>query len=148
MLVGGLAVRLYGLRHGLPYSYHSDEALHFTNRAVAMFEDGLNPHYFQNPSGYTYLVHAALRIVGFSDIVTQFREDPTDIYMVARYVAVALAMLAVVGAFAVGRRLWGDLEGNRRGSDPQLRLPPGRLLPLRGHGRRPLCCLWWSRCTP
>ena len=111
MLVGGLAVRLYGLRHGLPYSYHSDEALHFTNRAVAMFEDGLNPHYFQNPSGYTYLVHAALRIVGFSDIVTQFREDPTDIYMVGRYVAVALAMFAVAGAFAVGRKLWGDLEG-------------------------------------
>ena len=111
MLVGGLALRLYGLRHGLPYSYHSDEALHFTNRAVAMFEDGLNPHYFQNPSGYTYLVHAALRIVGFADIVTQFREDPTDIYMVGRYVAVGLAMLSVLGAFVVGRRLWGAMEG-------------------------------------
>lgn len=111
MLVGGLALRLYGLRHGLPYSYHSDEALHFTNRAVAMFEDGLNPHYFQNPSGYTYLVHAALRIVGFSDIVTQFREDPTDIYMVGRYVAVGLGMLSVLAAYVVGRRLWGAMEG-------------------------------------
>src|SRR5688500_6306128 len=111
VLVGGLALRLYGLRHGLPYSYHSDEALHFTNRAVAMFEDGFNPHYFQNPSGYTYLVHAALWIVGFSDIAGQFREDPTDIYMVGRYVAVGLAMLAVVAAFAVGRRLWGAMEG-------------------------------------
>ena len=111
MLVGGLALRLYGLRHGLPYSYHSDEALHFTNRAVAMFEDGLNPHYFQNPSGYTYLVHAALWIVGFSDIVTQFREDPTDIYMVGRYVAVGLGMLSVLAAYVVGRRLWGAMEG-------------------------------------
>jgi hypothetical protein len=111
VLVGGLALRLYGLRHGLPYSYHSDEALHFTNRAVAMFEDGFNPHYFQNPSGYTYLVHAALRIVGFADIATQFSEDPTDIYMVGRYVAVALAMLSVLGAYVVGRRLWGAMEG-------------------------------------
>lgn len=111
VLVGALAVRLYGLRHGLPFSYHSDEALHFTSRAVAMFEDGPNPHYFQNPSGYTYLVHAALRAVGFSDIAAQFREDPTEIYMTARYVAVALAMLATLGAFVVARRLWGALEG-------------------------------------
>jgi hypothetical protein len=111
VLLGGLAVRLYGLRHGLPYSYHSDEALHFTNRAVAMFEDGLNPHYFQNPSGYTYLVHAALWVVGFSDIVGQFREDPTDIFMTARYVAVTLAVLGALGAYVVGRRLWGQMEG-------------------------------------
>jgi hypothetical protein len=111
VLLGALAVRLTGLRHGLPFSYHSDEALHFTSRAVAMFEDGPNPHYFQNPSGYTYLVHAALRLVGFSDIAAQFREDPTEIYMTARYVAVALGMLATLGAYVVGRRLWGAFEG-------------------------------------
>ena len=111
VLAGGLLVRLYGLRHGLPFSYHSDEALHFTNRAVAMFEDGLNPHYFQNPSGYTYLVHGALRLGGFGDIAAQFRDDPTDIYLTARAVAVALAMLGALGAFVVARRLWGALEG-------------------------------------
>lgn len=111
VLAGGLAVRLIGLRHGLPYSYHSDEALHFTSRAVAMFEDGFDPHYFQNPSGFTYLVHAVLRVAGFDDIVSQFREDPTDIYLTARSVAVALAMLGALGAYAVGRRLWGAMEG-------------------------------------
>lgn len=111
VLAGGLAVRLYGLRHGLPFSYHSDEALHFTSRAVAMFDDGPNPHYFQNPSGFTYLVHAALRVVGFSDIAAQFREDPTDIYMTGRYVAVALGVLASLGAYVVARRLWGAFEG-------------------------------------
>jgi hypothetical protein len=111
ILGGALAVRLYGLDHGLPFAYHSDESLHFTSRAVGMFDDGFNPHYFQNPSGYTYLVHFALRFGGFSDIVAQFREDPTDIYMTARYVAVALGLLAAAGAYAVGRRLWGAMEG-------------------------------------
>ena len=76
-----------------------------------MFEDGPNPHYFQNPSGFTYLVHGALRVVGFDDIARQFREDPTDIYLTARSVAVALGMLGAIGAYAVGRRLWGAMEG-------------------------------------
>lgn len=110
MLVGGLAVRLYGLRHGLPYSYHSDEALHFTSRAVAMFGHGLDPHYFQNPSGFTYLVHIALWIGGFGDVAHQFRTDPTDIYLTARAIAVALAMLGALGAYVVARRLWGPME--------------------------------------
>jgi hypothetical protein len=111
VLVGAAAVRLYGLRHGLPFSYHSDEALHFTSRAVAMFEDGLNPHYFQNPSGFTYLVHGALRLVGFDDVAGQFRENPTDVYMVARYIAAALGVLGAAGTYFVARRLWGAMEG-------------------------------------
>lgn len=111
VLVGGLAVRLYGLRHGLPFSYHSDEALHFTSRSVAMFEDGFNPHYFQNPSAFTYLVHIALWLVGFDDITQQFKQDPTDIYMTARYVAVGLAMAGVLGVYMAGKRLWGQMEG-------------------------------------
>ena len=110
MLVGGLLVRLYGLRHGLPLSYHSDEALHFTSRAVRMFEHGLNPEYFQNPSAFTYLVHIALWGGSFGDIAQQFRADPTDIYLTARAVAVALAMAGVAGVFVVARRLWGDME--------------------------------------
>jgi hypothetical protein len=111
VLAGAVAVRLYGIRHGLPFSYHSDEALHFTSRAVAMFEEGLNPHYFQNPSGYTYLVHVALWLSGFDDVTREFRDDPTDIYLTARYVAVALGVLGAVAAYVAGRRLWGTLEG-------------------------------------
>lgn len=119
VLAGALAVRLYGLRHGLPFVYHSDEALHFTSRAVPMFTDGFDPHYFQNPSAYTYLVHFALRFGwgggwpfgDFGDLLEQYHEDPTDIYMTARYVAVALGTLAALGAYVVGRRLWGAMEG-------------------------------------
>ena len=60
ILAGGLALRLYGLDHGLPFVFDSDESQHFVRYAVAMFDDGFNPGYFQNPTTYTYLVHFAL----------------------------------------------------------------------------------------
>lgn len=111
ILGGGLAVRLYGLHHGLPFIYHSDESQHFTRYAVEMFDGSLNPHYFQNPTDYTYLVHFALWLRGFDDIATQYLVDPSDIYETARLVAVALALLGVASVYAVGRRLWGTFEG-------------------------------------
>jgi len=111
ILAGGLALRLYGLEHGLPFIYHSDESQHFTRYAVAMFDDGFNPGYFQNPTTYTYLVHIALWLRGFDDIATQYAVDPTDIYETARLVAVALSLLGAAAVYAVGRRLWGTFEG-------------------------------------
>jgi hypothetical protein len=57
VLAGGLALRLWGIRQGLPYVYNTDEADHFVLRAVRMFGNGLNPHYFANPPAFTYLLH-------------------------------------------------------------------------------------------
>ena len=111
ILLGALGVRLYGLQHGLPFIFHSDESQHYTRYAVEMFDDGLNPHYFQNPTTFTYLVHLALRARGFDDIATQYATDPSEIYEIARVVAVALALFGVAAVYAVGRRLWGTLEG-------------------------------------
>lgn len=111
ILAGGLAVRLYGLHHGLPFIYHSDESQHFTRYAVRMFDDGFNPGYFQNPTTFTYLVHVALWLRGFDDIAGQYAGDPSDIYETARLVAVVLSLLGVAAVYAVGRRLWGTAEG-------------------------------------
>jgi len=111
ILGGALAIRLYGLKHGLPFIYHSDESQHFTNYAVEMFGGSLNPHYFQNPATYTYLVHFALWIQGFDDIERQYLVDPSDIFETARLVAVALCLFGVAAIYSVGRRLWGTFEG-------------------------------------
>jgi hypothetical protein len=111
ILLGALAVRLYGLEHGLPFIYHSDESQHFTRYAVAMFDGDLNPHYFQNPATFTYLVYLALKVHGFGDIASQYLADPTEIYEVARLVAVALSLVGIAVVYAVGRRLWGTFEG-------------------------------------
>jgi Dolichyl-phosphate-mannose-protein mannosyltransferase len=111
ILAGALALRLYGLEHGLPFIYHSDESQHFTSYAVEMFDGSLNPHYFQNPATYTYLVYLALKLHGFEDIASQYLTDPTEIYETARLVAVALSLLGVAAVYSVGRRLWGASEG-------------------------------------
>ena len=111
ILAGALALRLYGLEHGLPFIYHSDESQHFTRYAVAMFDGDLNPHYFQNPATYTYLVYFALKLHGFDGIAGQYLTDPTEIYEVARIVAVVLSLVGVAAVYSVGRRLWGAFEG-------------------------------------
>ena len=59
MLLAGLVLRVLHNDHGLPYIYYVDEGSHFTKRAVEVFGDP-NPGYFQNPSAYTYLLHADL----------------------------------------------------------------------------------------
>jgi hypothetical protein len=115
----GLVLRLVNNDYGLPYVYNIDEGSHFTNRAVEMFGGDPNPGYFQNPSGYTYLVHLALRFqfghgwpfADFSRVPEQYRADPTGIYDTARSLAAVLCIVGVVAAFWAARALWGDLEG-------------------------------------
>ena len=114
----GLVLRLVNNDYGLPYVYNIDEGSHFTNRAVEMFGGEPNPGYFQNPSGYTYLVHLALRLHfgrawpfgDLSRVPEQYREDPTAIYDTARTVSALLCLLGVVAVFWAGRELWGELE--------------------------------------
>ncbi|MGH2892769.1 MAG: hypothetical protein ACRDPM_05795, partial [Solirubrobacteraceae bacterium] len=57
LLAVTLALRLWGIKQGLPYSYNSDEATHFVPRAIAFFSHDYNPQYFLNPPAYSYLLH-------------------------------------------------------------------------------------------
>ena len=57
VVAGALALRLWGIGHGLPYVYNADENAHFVPRAIGMFGHSYNPNYFVNPPAYTYLLH-------------------------------------------------------------------------------------------
>ena len=61
ILVLALALRLWHLRHGLPFAYNADEAEHFVPKAIGMFGDGLDPGYYENPSALTYLLYLCSR---------------------------------------------------------------------------------------
>src|SRR5215218_7963294 len=57
LLLVSLGLRLWGIRQGLPYAYNADENAHFVPKAIGLFGHSLNPGYFVNPPGYTYILH-------------------------------------------------------------------------------------------
>jgi hypothetical protein len=114
VLVGGLALRLWGVRQGLPYVYNTDEADHFVPHAVAMFAaDSLNPHYFANPPAFTYVLHYlfALAYGGASSVQAKLARDPTAVYTLARVAAAALGTIALWLLYATGARLFNRAVG-------------------------------------
>ena len=114
ILAVALGLRLWGVRQGLPFAYNSDEADHFVPHAVAMFRDGtLNPHYFANPPGFTYVLHFAfgLWFGGGSGVVHAYRLHPDQLYTLARVIAALLGTAGVWLLYATGARLLGRAAG-------------------------------------
>jgi hypothetical protein len=106
LVVVGLVLRVNNNGYGLPYVYNVDEGSHFTARAVGMLDGDWNPHYFQNPSAFTYLARIAIRLAFGHGAIDRFKLDPTAIYQVTRTVAALLCIVGVVAIFWAGRRLW------------------------------------------
>jgi Dolichyl-phosphate-mannose-protein mannosyltransferase len=121
ILVVGFALRVWNIDYGLPFVYSIDEGSHFTSRAVEMFWQDLDPGYYQNPAGYTYLVYALLRAMygplgfvfdlQFANVTDQFDKNPTEIWIAARTLAAGLCMGGVAATYWAARRLWGVREG-------------------------------------
>jgi len=121
ILASGLALRVVNLDHGLPFVWSLDEGTHFTNRAVLMFREGLDPGYYQNPPLFTELTHLLLRVMygplrfafdlPAGNVVDEFERDPTEIWIAARALIAVLCTAGAAATFWVGRRLWGEREG-------------------------------------
>jgi Dolichyl-phosphate-mannose-protein mannosyltransferase len=102
VVLGALALRLWGLRQGLPFVYNADENAHFVAGAIGMFGHTYNPNYFINPPAYTYLLHVvfAVGFGGRDGVSSSYAADPSDVFAVAR------AASAALGALAVGLLAW------------------------------------------
>ena len=113
IVLGALALRLWGIRHGLPYVYNADENAHFVPRAVGMFGHSFNPGYFVNPPAYTYLLHVVfdLRFGGRAGVGEAMAADRTTVFETARIVAAVLGTGAVALLAWAGRRLTGGAAG-------------------------------------
>jgi 4-amino-4-deoxy-L-arabinose transferase-like glycosyltransferase len=110
VLLGGLALRLWGVRQGLPYAYNTDEADHFVPHAVRMFAEGtLNPHYFGNPPAFTYLLHYLLAawFGGGAGARSAFALHPDQVYTLSRVATAVLGTAALWLLYATGARLFG-----------------------------------------
>ncbi|CAB4941926.1 unannotated protein [freshwater metagenome] len=114
VVLGGLALRLWGIRWGLPYAYNLDERSHFVPRAVAYFrESSLDPDYQLNPSGLTQWIAAALWIFkgGSDGVVRAWNTDPGAIWTIARVSSAVLSTAAIALMYAAGSRLFDRRVG-------------------------------------
>lgn len=113
VLLGALALRLWGIRSGLPFSYNADEAGHFVPLAVRFFEEGLNPGYFLNPPGYTELLYVvyAVWFGGAGGVAEAAAQHPDELLLVGRIVAALLGVVAVWLLHLAGARLFDRRVG-------------------------------------
>jgi 4-amino-4-deoxy-L-arabinose transferase-like glycosyltransferase len=108
VLAAALALRLWGIKQGLPYIYNIDEAGHFVPKAVEMSAHGLNPHYFVNPPALTYVLHLVLSVWfgGAHGVVREYALHPDQVYLLARVVVALLGAAAVWLLYLLGARLF------------------------------------------
>src|SRR3712207_2345583 len=105
ILLAAFALRLWGMRTGLPFVYNVDEGAHFVPRAIGMFDHTYNPAYFINPPAFTYLLHGAFWLRwGGDGVREQFAMDPTPVFALAR------GLSAFLGTAAVGLLAWAAVR--------------------------------------
>jgi hypothetical protein len=108
LLLTALGLRLWSIRHGLPWVYNRDEELHFVPVAVRFFGGSFNPHYFENPPALTYLLYAVFRLrFHASGFRHAFAADPTAAYETARVVVALIGTSSVALVYWAGAR-WFD----------------------------------------
>jgi hypothetical protein len=111
LFVVAFALRLVGLKTGLPYVYNADENSHFVPRAIGMFGHSPNPDYFIHQPEFTYVIYALFTVRWGTDPATiggAFAADPTAAFALARGASAFLGALAVSLTAIAGARLFDD----------------------------------------
>ena len=124
LLVLAFVIRAWTVRLNLPYVDHPDEP-NPINYVVEMLRSGdPNPHFFQKPSLYVYLLLAVLTahyrwglahgLYGALDqmaITTHLYTTIPGFFLWGRLLTVSIAALTVLSVFMVGRRVWSRGAG-------------------------------------
>lgn len=112
LLVAAFAVRVVGIRHGLPFSYNTDEEHHFVPQAAEAADGDLDPDYYQNPSALTYLLAVVYRLRFPGDDMTErLAADPTSVFLVSRVVVALLGTLLVALVWWAATRFFDRTTG-------------------------------------
>jgi hypothetical protein len=114
IVAAALGLRLWGIKHGLPFVYNVDEASNFVPTAVGYyFTDTYDPHYFINPPAFSYLLHAVLGtwFGGKDGLGTAFATDATGVFVVSRVTSAVLGAAAVAFVHLTATRLFDRRVG-------------------------------------
>jgi hypothetical protein len=118
VLLGGLWLRVWSLGFGLPHPMARPDEEFIISVALRLFSGDLNPHFFEWPSLYFYLVHAALRVAhvvgrwtgAYTDVasfVASIERDPAWVHLLLRVMSVAAAMGTLVAVNSLTARVLG-----------------------------------------
>jgi 4-amino-4-deoxy-L-arabinose transferase-like glycosyltransferase len=124
IVLGALALRIWGVRGGLPYVDHPDEP-NPISYVVRMLRTGdLNPHFFQKPTLYVYMLLGVLSVhyrLGLQSglysaldqmtVTTHIYTTIPGFFVWGRLLTVVLGGLTVAGVYLLGRRVWGAGAG-------------------------------------
>lgn len=113
VLLGAFGLRVWGIGHGLPFSYNIDEEGHFVPVAIGFFGHGLNPRYFLNPPGFTELLYAvyAVWFGGREAVANAYVDDPSQVFLIARVTVALLGTASVWLLHLLGSRLFDRRVG-------------------------------------
>jgi len=110
ILALGLLLRLWGAKWGLPFAYQTDEERLYVHHAVQMLNrDHFNPHYFQNPPLFSYLLEGVYAIgYGAHKAALQIGAVPArgGLFLTGRIVTALLGTLGIWFTYVAGRRMF------------------------------------------
>jgi 4-amino-4-deoxy-L-arabinose transferase-like glycosyltransferase len=100
VLVGAAAIRLVGIRYGLPFPLLNPDERNIVPRAWAMTHGGgPDPHWFDYPTLTMYLLAP----------FQAWHDEPS--YLTARLTIVAIALAGIAASWWLGRRAYGPVAG-------------------------------------
>lgn len=107
-LVVGTALRLYGIRFGLPSNFHPDEVPK-VNAIMRMVEqNSFDPQYFLHPSLLLYSTYAMNTLLHAFGIEGTFRDTA---FLAGRLVSTTAGVLSIGLTYSIGRRLFSREAG-------------------------------------
>ncbi len=122
ILTMALVLRLWGINFGLPHLFARPDEQSLVSITINLFSGDLNPHFFEYPSFFIYLLFAAYnvfyflaKIVGyfnrFSDFWLLYLRDPSIFFLIPRLISVAMSFATVFFVYRLGRRFYSVQTG-------------------------------------
>ena len=116
LVVGGIA-RYWGINFGLPHTECRPDETIIVSHALGFFSGDFNPHYFNYPTFYMYIIFCSYvfyfllgkisgRYSSTSDILEEYVKDPTNFYLIDRFISAFLGTLTIIIVYKITQKLF------------------------------------------
>jgi 4-amino-4-deoxy-L-arabinose transferase-like glycosyltransferase len=117
-VVTALCLRVWGIWFGLPFLHARPDEEKIVDIAVNMWRAGPNPHFFNYPTAFIYVIAVAARlaiaigqwigVVGAGGFTAAAAQHISAIYLMDRVIVAVLGTATVLLIFRVARRLFDE----------------------------------------